>query len=171
MAKVFTYGKMDRRARKLTVVWFAVLAGLLFCVWFFWGEGGYVTAWTVSLIIAAFLLYLMSIPRSIALGTTAFEIRCVVEITHIKYSDLQSVRRLDKSDMKHKFVLLGSYGFFGYFGYYLDTESWEMIKLYCKQWDNFIEIIDVYENKYIVSSPDADDLVNALVTASKPSES
>lgn len=170
MANIFKYGKMDKRARRLTIMWFVVLAGLLFCVWFFWGEGGYVTAWAVSLIIAAFLLYLMSIPRKIVVGTTAFEIRCVVELTHIKYTDLQSVRRLDKSEISNKFVLLGSYGFFGYFGYYLDTRSWGLVKLYCKQWDNFVEITDVYENKYIVSSQDPEFLVNVITSAAHQAE-
>lgn len=167
MTKIFEYGKMDKRSKRLTVVWFAVLALILFCVWFFWGEGGYVTAWAISLIFAACLLFLMSIPRKIAVGTSAFEIRCIVEITHIKYTDLQSIRLLDKSELKHKYVLLGSYGFFGYYGYYLDKDKWELLKLYCKQWDNFIEITDVYENKYIISAADPEGLVDAIKTAAE----
>lgn len=95
----------------------------------------------------------MSIPRRVVVGDTALEIRCIVEITHIKYADLRSIRRIPPEAMKKKFVFFGSYGFFGYYGYYIDGKSWETLKLYCKQWDNFIEITDAYEKRYIISSP------------------
>ena len=57
------------------------------------GKGGYITAWAVSLLGAVVLLYVMSIPRRVVVGDTALEIRCIVEITHIKYADLRSIRR------------------------------------------------------------------------------
>lgn len=107
----------------------------------------------------------MSIPRRVVVGDTALEIRCIVEITHIKYADLRSIRRILPETMKKKFVFFGSYGFFGYYGYYIDGKSWETLKLYCKQWDNFIEITDAYEKRYIISSPAPDDLVAAVTRA------
>ena len=114
---------------------------------------------------AVVLLYVMSIPRRVVVGDTALEIRCIVEITHIKYADLRSIRRIPPETMKKKFVFFGSYGFFGYYGYYIDGKSWETLKLYCKQWDNFIEITDAYEKRYIISSPAPDDLVAAVTRA------
>lgn len=165
MAKTFKYGKMDRRTRKLTVMWFCILAVILFLVWFFWGEGGYMPAWIISIFGAVSLLYLMSIPRKIVVGDTALEIRCVVEITHLKYSELRSIRRINSEDMKKRYVFFGSYGFFGYYGYYLDINRLEFIKLYCKELDNLVEIMDEYEKIYIVSTPQPDALIEA-VTAS-----
>ena len=163
--RTFDSGRMDRRAARLTVCWLLLLAAILAAVWFFWGEGGYITAWAVSLLGAVVLLYVMSIPRRVVVGDTALEIRCIVEITHIKYADLRSIRRIPPETMKKKFVFFGSYGFFGYYGYYIDGKSWETLKLYCKQWDNFIEITDAYEKRYIISSPAPDDLVAAVTRA------
>lgn len=118
-----------------------------------------------SLFGAILLLYIMSIPRKVTVGDTSLEIRCLVEITRIKYSELRSIRRIEPGAMKKKVVLLGSYGFFGYYGYYIDLRSWDTIALYCKQWDNFIEITDAYEKRYIISAPIPDQLINAATEA------
>lgn len=118
-----------------------------------------------SLFGAILLLYIMSIPRKVTIGATSLEIRCLVEITRIKYSELRSIRRIEPAAMKKKVVLLGSYGFFGYYGYYIDLRSWDTIALYCKQWDNFIEITDAYEKRYIISTPLPDQLINAATEA------
>lgn len=165
MIRIFSCGKTDRKARRLTVVWLAIIVFILSAVWFFWGEGGYVTAWAVSFLGALLLLYVMSIPRKVIVGDTALEIRCIVEITHIKYSDLRSIRRIPPGAMKKKYVFFGSYGFFGYYGYYLDGQTWETLKLYCRQWDNFIEITDACEKRYIISCPEPDDLLSAATKA------
>ena len=45
------------------------------------------------------------------------------------------------------------------------SRNWEVLKLYCKQWDDFIEITDIYEKRYIISSPAPDDLVGAVTEA------
>ncbi len=37
--RTFDYGRMDRRAARLTVCWLLLLAAILAAVWFFWGEG------------------------------------------------------------------------------------------------------------------------------------
>ncbi|HIW96917.1 MAG TPA: hypothetical protein H9866_00295 [Candidatus Tidjanibacter gallistercoris] len=163
--RTFRYGKMDRRAGRLTAVWMLLLALVPAAVWFFWGEGGYILAWAVSLLGAVVLLYVMSIPRKVVVSDTALEIRCIVEITHIKYADLHSIRRIPAEAMKRRYVLLGSYGFFGYYGYYIDVRNWETLKLYCTQWDNFIEITDSCEKRYIISSPEPDDLIAAVTRA------
>lgn len=165
MVSTFKYGKMDRRARRLTAVWLFVAVAILLAVTLLWGEGGYITAWAVSFASAVMLLYIMSVPRKIIVGDTALEIRCTVEITRIKYSELRSVRRIPPEAMHGRWVMLGSYGLFGYYGYYIDWRNWEPIKLYCKQWDNFIEITDVWEQRYIISSPAPDDVVSAITGA------
>ena len=36
--RTFDYGRMDRRAARLTVCWLLLLAAILAAVWFFWGE-------------------------------------------------------------------------------------------------------------------------------------
>lgn len=142
-----------------------MLALLLVAIWYFWSDGGYIIAVAASLFGAIVLLYIMSIPRKVTIGDTSLEIRCLVEITRIKYSDLRSIRRIEPAAMKKKMVLLGSYGFFGYYGYYIDTRTWETMLLYCKRWDDFIEITDAYEKRYIISSPVPDELISAATAA------
>ena len=165
MVRTFRYSSIDRRARRLTVIWFIVIAAVITGFWLLHGEGSYLVAWAVSLTAAVVMLYAMSIPRKVVIGETALEIRCTIEITHLHYSDIRSVRRISRKDMQRKYVLFGSYGFFGYYGYYLDIRRWETIKLYCTSWDNFIEITDVYEKRYIINNPSPDDLVGAVTTA------
>ena len=104
-------------------------------------------------------------PAGVVVGDTALEIRCIVEITHIKYADLRSIRRIPPETMKKSSSSSAVTVFFGYYGYYIDGKSWETLKLYCKQWDNFIEITDAYEKRFIISSPAPDDLVAAVTRA------
>lgn len=165
MIHTFKYGKIDRRAKRMTIIWFVVLAFVIFSIWFFLGQGGYMTAWIVSLFAAGFALYLMSIPRKIIVTESALEIHCIVEITQIKYDELQNIHRISSRDMARKYVVAGSYGFFGYYGYFLDPEDWEFVKLYCTEWNNFVEITDIYEKKYIVSATDPDALVKTVTEA------
>lgn len=156
---------MDRRARRITVLCLVLLALLLVAIALFWSDGGYIMVVASSLLGAILLLYIMSIPRKVVIGDTSLEIRCLVEITRIKYSDLRSIRRIEPAAMKGKTVLLGSYGFFGYYGYYIDTRNWETLVLYCKRWDDFIEITDAYEKRYIISSPVPDEVIEAATRA------
>lgn len=165
MTHTFRYGRMDRKARRITVLSIILLVLLLAATFLFRSEGGYITAWAASLLGAIVLLYIMSIPRKVVVTDTALEIRCLVEITRIRYSDLRSIRRIGPEAMKGKYVLFGSYGFFGYYGYYIDWRRWETLKLYCKQWHNLIEITDAYERRYIISSPEPEELITAATMA------
>lgn len=162
ITKVFRCGKMDRRARRCTVAVFVLLAAVMVVVWYFWGDGGYVTAWTASFIVAVCAFFIMSVPRRIVVGETGIEIRCLVEVTHISYADLRSIRRLDAADMKKKYLVLGSYGFFGYYGFYRDGRTWETLKLYCTRWDDFVEITDACEQRYVVSCPQTNTFLEAV---------
>ena len=165
MTKIFISGSMDRKARHITWICLSVIAVILLLLWLFWGEGGYILAWGASLFAAVLLLYIMSIPRKVIVSDNSVEIRCVVESVNIKYSDLRTIRRLQADDMKRKYVLLGSYGFFGYYGCYLEPDTLETVNLYCKQWDNFVEITDAFERRYIVSVLDPEGLISATTQA------
>ena len=165
MTKIFASGPMDRKARHITWIWLVIIAVILLLLWLFWGEGGYILAWGSSLFAAVLLLYIMSIPRKVIVSDMSVEIRCVVESVNIKFSDLRTIRRIQADDMKRKYVLLGSYGFFGYYGCYLEPDTLETLNLYCKQWDNFVEITDVFERRYVVSVLEPDELVAAATHA------
>ena len=165
MTKTFKYSKPDKRCKRLTLIWIISISLVVFAIGYFFGEGGFIPAWLVSLIVALVTLYILSIPRNIVVTETALEIRCIVEITRIRLPELRSIRRVEPDYMKGKYVFVGSYGFFGYYGYYVDSEKWETLLLYCTRLNNLVEITDVYEKRYIVNCEQADELIKAVTAA------
>lgn len=122
----------------------------------------YLPAWFLTFAAALILLYILSIPRFVRVTRDAFEIHCIVELTTIHMTDIKAVRRVWVEDMRAVWPLLGSYGFGGYFGYYLDFKSWEIVKIYAREWGNFVLVEDIYEDKYIVSCDHPDELIEAV---------
>lgn len=154
----------DKRTRRITAGWIAAVAVAL-AVPFFVGDGNYLNAWVISIVGAAVALYVLSIPYKILVDSHILEIRCLVETTRIEIRDIASVCRTSKEKYRHLYPLLGSYGFFGYYGYYFDFSRLEMVKVYATEWNNLVEIVDIYEDKYLVSCRDADALIEAVAQA------
>jgi len=152
------YYQFDRRSKLVTsvVVTVAVLTALLVG---YYARGGFFTAWFISLMVGVAGLCILSVPRYILVGEGAVEIHCVLELTTIRYEDLVSVRKIRRAEMRYCFPLVGSYGFFGYYGYYYNLRYWDMVKVYAGSWGQFVELEDIYEQKYIVSCTDADALL------------
>lgn len=142
----------------LYVVGLSLLAAALYFLY----EGGYLSAWFSSCFLALLLLMALSIPRKIRLSDERLRVDCLMDMTEIPLEEILSVRRLDKREMRGVIPLLGGFGFFGYYGYYLDVVQVEMVRLYASEWDHFVEITDIYENRLIISSPQADELVTEL---------
>lgn len=161
MAKEFKY-KRNRRTGVLTFVWIAVTVCVVIAT-FTLLRGTYVHAWLLSLLTAIIALYVLSIPRRISVDEHNLEIHCLVELTRIDVRDIQSIRKVAKAELKGLFPVMGSYGFFGYYGYYLNLRKWDMVKIYAGEWDNFVEIMDIYEQTYIVSCRQADELIEAVM--------
>lgn len=153
--------RLDRRARRITPAVMIFIAGGCVALHLL-GAGDYVSAWFLTFAIAILGLYILSIPRYVKVSDRAVEIICVLETTEVLAADIASVRRLDRSEMRSMLPLLGSYGFFGYYGYYLDLKSWDTIKVYAGSRSEAVEIVDIFEQRYIVSTPDADGLVEAV---------
>lgn len=148
----------------LYVVIFTLLAVALYLLY----EGGYLSAWFSSCIVALLLLMSLSIPRRICLNDQALRIECLMDITEIPLEEIASVRRVERSQMKGFVPLLGGFGFFGYYGHYLDVIQVERVLLYATEWDHFVEITDIYETRTYVSSSDPDHLVEAIQQRMKP---
>lgn len=165
MTKIFKYKLFDKRNRIITIALLLIVGGIIYLIWRYMGEGGYLTAWIISLLAAIIALFVLSVPRHVRVMETAVEIACVVEMTRILFDDIQSVRRLEQADMKKMFPIFGSFGFFGNYGYYIDFKTWQTVKLYCGEWKNFVEITDIYEKRVIVNCTDPDGLVESLLTA------
>lgn len=161
MSRVKFKYRLDRRARIVTwsvVAGIALIAGGL---WLF-APGEYLPAWFVSVASAVVILCFLSIPRSIRVTDEAVEVRCTIEITHIPYNHLRSVRRVERSQLRPLVPLFASLGFFGWFGWWLDLRSWDVIKVYLASWDGLVLIEDIYEQRYLVNTDDPDKLVEAI---------
>ena len=144
MEKTYKY-RFSRRAIYWTLVYlvvFVLLGWLLYHLY----EGGYLSAWFTSFIVALIALMSLSIPRRIVVTDEKVEVRCLLDITEIRRDEIASVRRVDPRRMKWFFPVFGGCGFFGYYGHFLDLRRFERVKLYASEWKNFVEITDIYED-------------------------
>jgi len=90
------------------------------------------------------------------------EVRCLLDITEIRRDEIASVRRVDARRMQWFVPIFGGCGFFGYYGHFIDLRRLERVRLYASEWRNFVEIVDIYEDRLYVSCADADRLVAEL---------
>ena len=153
--------RFDRRTLYWTILCLLALALLGVALYLLY-EGGYLSAWFTSFIVALIALMALSIPRRIVLSPDKVSIRCLLDITEIRTADIASVRRVEKSEMRGLLPLFGACGFFGYYGQILDLRRFERIRIYASEWRNFVEIADVYEERYYVSCREADEFVEQL---------
>lgn len=161
--KTYIY-EPDKRTRRLGML-YIVLVVAVFAILFIAVRGAYLSAWFLSIICAVLALAAMSIPRKITLTDRSLNINCVVELTSLPLEDIRGVRRVDKSDMPKCMPVFGCYGFFGYYGYFLNFRTWNLFKIYASEWDNFVEIEDIYESRLVVSCSDPDRFVSDVIEA------
>lgn len=160
MQSIYKY-RFDRPTIYWTVAYwlvFALLGGGLYYLY----EGGYLSAWFTSFIVALVALMSLSIPRKIVVTDETLQVRCLLDITEIRRDEIASVRRVEKGDMKWIVPLFGGCGFFGYYGHFLDLRRFERVKLYATEWRDFVEVVDIYEDRLYVSCAEADRLVAEL---------
>lgn len=161
MPYVYKY-RFDRRTIYWTIAYWVVFAALGAGLYFLY-EGGYLSAWFTSFVVALVALMALSIPRKIVVTEETFQVRCLLDITELRRDEIASVRRVEPRQMKWLMPLFGGCGFFGYYGYFIDLQHLERVRLYASEWRHFVEIVDIYEERLYVSCSDADRLV-ALLT-------
>ena len=160
MQSIYKY-RFDRHTIYWTLVYlvvFILLGWLLYNLY----EGGYHSAWFTSFIVALIALMSLSIPRRIVVSDETVEIRCLLDITEIRRDEIASVRRVDARRMQWFVPIFGGCGFFGYYGHFIDLRRLDRVRLYASEWRNFVEIVDIYEDRLYVSCADADRLVAEL---------
>lgn len=160
MQTVYKY-HFERRTIYWTLfhlVVFVLLGWLLYHLY----EGGYLSAWFTSFVVALVALMALSIPRRIVVTDEKVEIRCLLDITEIRREEIASVRRVEKRRMRWMIPLFGGCGFFGYYGHFIDLRRFDRVRLYASEWKNFVEITDIYEERLYVSCTEADKLVAQL---------
>ena len=98
MEKTYKY-RFSRRAIYWTLVYlvvFVLLGWLLYHLY----EGGYLSAWFTSFIVALIALMSLSIPRRIVVSDETVEIRCLLDITEIRR--LEQVRTDFAANVSHE---------------------------------------------------------------------
>ncbi len=160
--KIYKYHS-DRKTYITTIIHFTifVIASLLIVYMY---VGGFFSAWFISLVAALIALIVISIPRNIAVDENSLTILCVLEIVEIPINDIASIQKVDNNECRWFTPIFGSRGFFGYFGYYIDLNSLERIRLYATEWQNLVEIIDIYDDRYYISCREAEELITQVQT-------
>lgn len=160
MQSVYKY-RFSRRTIYVSLVYLAIFALLGWALYHLY-EGGYLSAWFTSFIVALIALMALSIPRKIVVSDDRVEVRCLLDITEIRRDEIASVRRVENRRMKWFLPIFGGYGFFGYYGHFLDLRRLDRVRIYASEWRNFVEITDIYDDRLYVSCADADRLVAEL---------
>lgn len=155
--RVYRYNS-DRRTVTTTIVYFVVMLAVSLLIWAMY-VGGYFSAWFISLSLALVALMAISIPRKIVVDSQVVTIECVLEVVEIATSEIVSVRQIKAEECRWIIPIFGSRGFFGYYGYYLDLATLERVRFYATEWQNLVEIVDIYDDRYYVSCRQAEALV------------
>ena len=143
----------DRRTKALTTLTFIIfvaVAVLLFLLY----KGGFFSAWFISLVLALSALMILSI-------------QCISDTTEIDVREIASIRKVEKREMRWMMPLFASAGFFGYYGKFFDFREFETVTIYSSEWNNFVEITDIYDTRVYVSCREADNLICAIEQAQK----
>lgn len=160
MKSSFNY-HFNRRTITITILSLllcAIGAALLYILY----KGGFFSAWFVSFVMAVAALMILSIPRRIVLLENKLEIQCVFDITEMDMLEIARIRKVSNRRLKWTMLLFGSSGFCGYYGKYFDLKEFEVVTIYASEWDNFVEITDIYDSRIYVSCREADELIAAV---------
>lgn len=160
MQSVYKY-RFSRRTIYVSIIYLIVFALLGWALYHLY-EGGYLSAWFTSFIVALIALMALSIPRKIVVEEDRIEVRCLLDITEIRRDEIASVRRVETRRMKWFIPIFGGYGFFGYYGHFIDLRRLDRVRIYASEWRNFVEITDIYDDRLYVSCADPDRLVAEL---------
>lgn len=151
----------NKKTKYSTLIYFILLLGVAIAM-FVTFDGGYFTAWFISIVIAIIALMTLSIPRSIILNEDGIDICCISDYTYIAYDEIASIKSVENREMKLIIPIFAGVGFFGYYGIFLDLKSMDFVKIYATKWTNFIEITDIYEDKYYISCDRQKELIEEI---------
>lgn len=160
MNKVYKY-RLGRGVLWSSALYIALFIGLAVALALIY-QGGYISAWFISLILAVLALMSLSTPRKVTLADDGVEIHCVSDYSFIEYEDIASVRKVSNREMSLCIPIFGAIGFFGHYGRFLNLHNMEIVHIYASRWGKFVEITDIDNDKYYISCEDADDLIEQI---------
>ena len=160
MEKIYKY-RLGRRVLYLSILYLVVAAAIATLLAFIF-QGGYISAWFISLIVAVIALMTLSIPRRVVVDDEGIEIQCIAEDTTLSYDDIADIRKVEKREMNACIPIFGAMGFFGHYGHFFNLRKMELIHIYASRWGKFVEITDIGGDKYYISCEERDDMVKRV---------
>lgn len=121
MKKIYKYS-FSRHTLSLTTIYLTIFLALGIGLYFLY-EGGYLSAWFFSFIVALVALMSLSIPRRILVDDEGLHILCLLDITELHPEEIASVRQVEKQELRGYVPYFGGYGFFGFYGHYFDLKN------------------------------------------------
>lgn len=163
MTRSFRYNTDRKTIVKSVLFLLLIVAGavLLYVLY----TGGAFSAWFLSAVLAVLALMVLSIPQRIVLLDDTLEIQCISDITEINIREIASVRKVEKRDMRWTILLFGASGFFGYYGKFFDLKEFDVVTIYASEWNNFVEITDIYDTRTYISCREADEFIKTVMQA------
>ncbi|MFI3269457.1 MAG: PH domain-containing protein [Rikenellaceae bacterium] len=152
---------LDRRTYYRTLLHIAIFtaAGAGFYTLY---EGGFISAWFTSFIVALMLLMSLSIPRYITVNSDNLTINCLLDTTEIALDEIVTIEKISPRKIGWVFPIFGGNGFFGYYGHFFDLRSFQRVVIYASEWRGMVEIVDIYEDHYYVSCRERDRLIREV---------
>ena len=166
MEKIYKY-RLGKRVIYTSILYLSAFVGVSVLLAFVY-EGGYISAWFISLILAVLALMVLSIPRRIVVDEEGIEIQCIAEDTTLVYEDIASIRKVEKREMRACLPIFAALGFFGHYGRFLNLRTMEFVHIYASRWGKFVEITDIDGNKYYISCEERSDIIKRIEGYIKP---
>lgn len=166
MTKVYK-NRLGKRVVFTSVLYLAAFVGLSAVLALVY-EGGYISAWFISIILAMLALMVLSIPRRVVVDEDGIGIRCISDNTFFSYDNIAGIRKVNRSEMSACIPIFGAVGFFGHYGRFLNLRTMESIHIYASRWGKFVEITDIDGDKYYISCEERDDIVTRVEGYIKP---
>ena len=98
MKKIYKYS-FSRHTLSLTTIYLTIFLALGIGLYFLY-EGGYLSAWFFSFIVALVALMSLSIPRRILVDDEGLHILCLLDITELHPEEIASVRQVEKQELR-----------------------------------------------------------------------
>ena len=155
---------IDKRTKIFTALTIIIFLGGAVLLYFLY-TGGFLSAWFTSLVLAITALMVLSVPRKVVVLDSTLEIQCISDISEIEIADIESVKVVSKREMRWTLPIFAAMGFFGYDGKFIDLKEFDLVSIYASEWNNFVEITDIYDSRTYISCRDADQLIEAIEQA------
>lgn len=161
----YTYYKL-RFIKSRYSVYVTVIVSLIVVAFYFLfiagSSGSYLVAWYLSLSLAVLALLIMSMPRFIKITNESIEIHCVVDLTLIPFTEIESIEKVSFRSSFRFFPLIASLGFLGFFGYYLDLKHFRLVRVYATSMRRLVMIATKRPRHYLVSVENPDEFIEMI---------